>query len=104
MIILFLFSVMIASISQILLKLGSKNEKNLYINKYTIGGYFILIISTFCTVMAYKKIPLSTGVLLETLSYIFVPCLSFHFLGEKLSRKRIIGMVVIVIGIIIFSL
>lgn len=103
MIILFIFSVFIASLSQILLKMGSQNEKQLYLNKYTIGGYAILILSTLCTVIAYKTTKLSTGVLLESLSYIFVPCLSYYILKEKMSKKRIIGMFIIITGIIIFS-
>lgn len=104
MIFLFLFSVLISSASQILLKKGSKNSKNLYMNKYTIGGYTILVISTLCTAVAYKKVPLSTGVLLETLSYIFVPFLSYYFLKEKINKSMIKGMILIILGILIFNL
>lgn len=100
---LFIFSVFIASVSQILLKIGSSN-KNVYINKYTIIGYAILVISTLCTVLAYRKINLSTGVILESLSYVFVSVLSLLVLKEKLNRNKIIGIVIIIIGIIIFNL
>lgn len=104
MTLLFIFSVLIASISQILLKLGSKNSSNLYLNKYTISGYVILVFSTLCTVIAYKKTNLSTGMLLESLSYIFVPCLSYYILKEKMSKKRVLGMIVIIAGILIFNI
>lgn len=104
MILLFIFSVFIASCSQILLKKGSENQSSLFFNKYTISGYAVLVVSTFCTALAYKTMNLSFGVLLESLSYIFVPILSYKFLKEKVSKIRILGMVIIITGIIVFSL
>ena len=104
MIYLFIFSVLIASISQIFLKKGSENNKSLFFNKYTIIGYVILVISTLCTVTAYKKVDLSMGVLLESLSYIFVPLLSYFILKESISNRKIIGMLVIILGIVIFNI
>lgn len=99
--ILFIFSVLIASCSQILLKKGSSCSK-IYMNPYSIFGYSMMILSTFLTVLAYKQIELSTGVLLESLSYVFVPFLSYFFLNENLNRHRIIGMIIIILGIIFF--
>ena len=104
MILLFVFSVFIASCSQILLKKGSKKQISLFFNIYTISGYAILIISTLCSALAYKNINLSFGILLESLSYIFVPVLSYKLLNEKINKRRILGMVIIITGIIVFSL
>lgn len=101
--ILFIFSVFIASCSQILLKKGS-DKKNIYLNPYTLSGYGLMVVSTFLTVLAYKKVALSTGVLLESISYIFVPILSYFFLKEKISKNHFLGMIIIIIGILVFEL
>ncbi len=102
---IFIFSVLIASISQLLLKKGSaKKEKNLYFNKYTIGGYLLLFTSTLLTVYAYRTLNLSIGMMLESLSYIFVPMLSVVILKEKLSKRILLGMLIIVLGVVLYSI
>lgn len=101
-IILFIISIGIASYSQILLKKGS-NKKNIYINVYTIIGYLLMLGSTVLTLITYKYINLSLGQLLQSLSFIFVTFLSLLLLKEKISKKKIIGIIIIIIGIVIFN-
>ena len=103
MIWVFICSVFIASVSQILLKKGSQ-QKNIYINKFTFIGYALLVVSTLLTAFAYKKLELSTGMVLESLSYFFVPILSLIFLREKITTRKKIGALVIVLGIILVYL
>lgn len=102
-IILFVLSVLIASFSQIILKKGAM-QKNIYINKYTIVGYLLMVISTLFTLYAYKGVNLSLSQMLQSLSFIFVTILSYFILKEKVKKKTIIGLVLVVIGIIIYSL
>jgi small multidrug resistance pump len=100
---LFILSILIASFSQILLKTGAK-EKNIYLNKYTIIGYIIMFGSTICTLIAYKNVNLSLGQILQSLSFVFVTILSYFILKEKISEKKLLGLVIIIIGIIIFNI
>ena len=90
--------------TKILLKKGSINNKNLFLNKFTILGYGILVISTLCTTLAYSEIKISTGVIIESLSYIFIPILSYKLLKEQIKKEKIIAMFFIILGIIIFNL
>lgn len=101
-ILLFIISIIIASFSQIILKKGSK-EKNIFINKYTIVGYLLMLISTLFTLYGYKGVQLSLSQILQSLSFIFVAILSKVFLNEKISGKTIIGICLIIVGIIIYS-
>jgi drug/metabolite transporter (DMT)-like permease len=76
----------------------------IYLNKETIIGYGIFLLATFVAVLLYRYIALSTGALLDSLGYIFTSILSYIFLKEKLSRKHIIGIILIVVGIVVYAL
>jgi len=111
---LFLFSmimigaVFIAACSQILLKREASNTHanflNEYINRRVIVAYVLFGLSTLVSMYVLRHIPLSLVPVLETVAFIFIPVLSFVFLGEKLRRVQIAGMMIIVVGIIIFSI
>lgn len=105
---IFIFGVFISSVSQILLKksaqveYGSKIKE--YLNPRVIFAYIIFFGATLCSVLAYTKIPLSFGPILESAGYIFVAILSRLFLKERITKKKLIGLSIIIIGIIIYSL
>ena len=102
-ILLFILSILISSFSQILLKKGS-SKKNIYLNKFTILGYIIMVFSTLLTLLAYRNIELSLGQVLQALSFVFVIILSKVLLKENINKRKILGIVTIIIGIIIFNL
>lgn len=102
-----LFSVIISNISQILLKKSAQKKYSSfireYLNPYVIIAYTIFIIATLTTIYAYKGIPLSWGVVLDSSGYIFLTILGRIFLGEKITWKKAVSLGVIVLGIIVFS-
>lgn len=100
---LFLVSIFIASLSQILLKKGA-THKNIYINKHTLIGYGLMGFSTLFTLIGYRGVSLSASQMLQSLSFVFVSILSYIFLNEKISKRNIIGLLFIIIGIIIYSI
>ena len=102
-IICFLLSIIIASYSQIILKKGAE-QKNIYINKYTIVGYTLMVISTLFTLIGYKGVDLTLSGVLQALSFVFVPIFSLILLKEKINKQTIIGIAVIILGIIIYSI
>ena len=73
-------------------------------NPRVIFAYIIFFAATLCSIMAYKVIPLSLGPILESAGYIFVAFMSWLFLKEKISKQKVLGLSIIVIGIIIYSL
>lgn len=107
-VIVFLASVLIASISQIILKISAKsNHKNIvreYVNKYVIFGYLLMFISSFLTTIAYRGIPLSYGPIINSLGYLIVGFLSRAILKEKVTKRKILGYVLIVLGVLITNL
>ena len=102
-VLMFALSIIIASISQIILKKGAK-EKNIYINKYTIAGYSLMVISTLCTLIGYKGVELTLSGILQSLSFVFVPIFSYKCLKEKIKKQTIIGIGIIILGIVIYSI
>ncbi|MDO4830708.1 MAG: EamA family transporter [Clostridia bacterium] len=105
---IFIFGVFISSISQIILKKSADKTYDSrikeYLNPKVILAYTIFFAATLCSVWAYTVIPLSLGPILESAGYIFVAFLSWLFLKEKISKQKLIGLSIIIIGIIIYSL
>lgn len=106
-ILIFLCSVLISSISQVLLKSSANKEHGNalreYLNPKVIIAYGMFFLATFITILAYKYVPLSMGGILEASGYIFVAVLSYIFLHEKISKRKLLGLAVILLGIIIFN-
>lgn len=107
-ILIFIFGVFISSVSQIILKKSANkqypNKIREYLNLRVIISYIIFFAATLCSILAYQKIPLSLGPILEASGYIFVAVLSRVFLKEKISKKKIIGLSIVILGIIIYAL
>ena len=105
---IYLFMTFIASIAQILLKKSAliphASKVKEYFNDYVITAYALIFSTMMSLIYVYKFIPLSLGPIIESSGYIFVSILGYFYLGETLSRKKILGILVIILGIFIFSL
>lgn len=104
----YIAGVFVSAVAQIFLKksAGKKYDNKLkeYLNPYVIISYAIFFGATFCTIYAYKEVPLSLGPILAASEYFFVAVLSYLFLKEKISKKKMLGLSIIILGIIIYSL
>ncbi len=104
----FLGSVFISSVSQILLKKSADKTYDSrlkeYLNPLVIIAYGMFFCSMLITMYCYKYVDVSAGPILESAGYIFVGVLGYFFLHEKFNSKKIIGMLLILLGILIFSL
>ncbi len=105
---LFLFSVLVSSVSQIILKKSAdrKYDSRLaeYLNPHVIGAYCFFILSTVLTTIAYRGVPLSLGPVLESTGYVYVAILSVLVLKEKMTRKKLLGNILIILGILACAL
>ncbi len=105
---IFIFGVFISSASQIILKKAAQkeypNKIREYLNARVIFAYIIFFGATLCSIWAYTVIPLSLGPILESAGYIFVAVLSWLFLKERITKKKMLGLSIIIVGIIIYSL
>lgn len=99
--------VLISAISQILLKTSAKKHYDSvikeYLNPYVICGYGLFFGTTLITLVSLKVIPLSLSSIITATTYIITPLLSYFILKEKMTKKQLIGMVVIIIGVIVYT-
>ncbi len=106
--VIMLVSVFISSVSQIMLKKSAQKKYSSkikeYLNPFVIIAYILFFGCTLVSMYALKVVPLSMSPVIETAGYIFVALLSFLFLKEKLTKKQLTGMVLIIVGIVVFSL
>lgn len=103
-----LFSGILSAFSQLLLKMSSmKEQKSVfyeYFNPFVMLGYTITAICLVLVMIAYKRVPYKYGAVLESLTFIYIVILSRLFFNEKITRKKIFGNILILIGVVIFSL
>lgn len=101
-----LLSVIIASFSQILLKKSAKITYKTwikeYLNPYVIVGYSMMIVSTVLTIFAYKGLEYKNGPIIESLGYILVMVLSYYFFKERITKRKLLGNLLILLGIVVF--
>lgn len=99
-------SVVIASVSQILLKKGAMKKYNSflreYLNPYVISGYFLMFISLFLTMLAYRGMDFMNVPVIEAIGYVLVPVLSYFFFREQFTKKKVIGIALILCGIFVY--
>lgn len=99
-------SIIVASFSQILLKLGASKKYDSfirqYLNPYVIIGYGMMFISLFLTQVAYRGLEYRIVPLLESLGIVFVTLLSRGFFKEKITPKKIGGIALIILGIAVY--
>lgn len=104
--IILIISVLISTCSQILLKKASNIEYSSKIKEYlnwrVIAGYTIMVISTILTIIAFRGLDYKNGPIIESLGYIFILFLGRWFLQEKITKKKVIGNALILIGIAVF--
>ena len=101
------FSVFVASVSQTILKWESGREHESlvkeYLNPGVIGGYALLALSMLLTMFAYKKLPLSMTPAFESFSYIFVTIFGVTVFHERVTKKKLLALGIIIAGILIFA-
>ncbi len=102
-----IFSVFAAACAQMLLKQGTKKQYTSlwrqYINIWVISGYGImgasLLLNVFCLSRGVKVKEIS---IIESFSYLFVPLLSYFVFKEKLNKRKIVAIALIMAGVMFF--
>ena len=105
-VLLFILNVLICSCTQIALKKAAGVERHgiwIYLNWPVIISNVVFVGATLVTVSLYRYMQLSTATLLNSASFIFVPLLSAIFLKEKIEKRTILGIALIISGITIYA-
>ena len=104
---LVIVSVLAAASAQMLLKRGTKEDYpsflRQYLNPWVIGGYGImgasLLLNVFCLSHGVQVKEVS---IIESLSYLFVPVLSWLFFKEQITWRKAGAIAVIMAGVVVF--
>lgn len=65
----------------------------------------MMFVSTVLTLLAYHfGVEYKNGPVIESLGYILIMILSYLFFKEKITKRKIIGNALILIGIVVFYL
>lgn len=106
-IMILLTGVFIGSVSQVLLKKSAMKDYESkikeYLNPLVIFAYFLFVITTLLSILAYRGIDVSHGLILESTSYIYVTVWGIKIFKEKIDLKKIIALVLIIVGSIVFT-
>ncbi len=99
-------SVVIASVSQVLLKKSALNKYDTvvreYLNPYVVSGYGLLFLSMLLTIYAYSGMDYKNGPVIESFGNVMVLILGYFVFGERISARKIAGIACIIAGIAVF--
>ncbi|RDB58957.1 multidrug ABC transporter [Gordonibacter sp. 28C] len=102
-----LLGVFISSISQVMLKKAALKEYDSpikeYLNPLVVFAYVLFVGTTFLSILAYRGIPLSMGPILEATSYIYVTVFGVTIFKEKMTKKKLVALGLILAGICVYS-
>lgn len=103
-----LAGVTIASFSQVMLKKSSNKEYpnriREYLNPLVVCGYGLLFLSLSFSIVAYTGLDFTNIPLLESAGYIIVMFLGYFFFKEKITKRKLVGTLLIIAGIFIYYL
>lgn len=105
--ILVILSVFLAACAQMLLKQGARQQYakwwRQYANGWVIGGYAIMFGTMVMNIFAMSRgVQVKEVSIIESMSYLFVPVLSFFIFKEKLTWRKIFAIAIIITGVIMF--
>lgn len=102
-VLIYLITPLVSAFSQLLLKKAADDRSltsiRFYLNGRVILAYGLLMLCMALNVVAQMWVGLTLVGVLEALSYVYVMLLSRRFLNEKITRRRLIGNLVIVLGV-----
>lgn len=104
-----LISVLVAACAQMLLKRSARYEHTRwwrqYVNGWVITGYAVMFITMVVNIWClHNGLLLKELSVIESLSYLFVPFLSWYIFDEPVSRRKALAIGVIIVGVIVFFL
>ena len=96
-----------AACAQMLLKQGARKGYQpwwrQYANGWVIGGYGVMFIAMVVNIWCmHKGLQLKELGIIESLSYFFVPALSWLIFKEPVNKRKALAIGIIILGVIVF--
>ncbi len=96
------------AVSQILLKQSAGKEYRHpvfeYLNWRVITAYGIFFGVLLLNTYAYTKVDMKYGPVIDSFAYVFILILSGLILKEKITGRKLLGNLIIIAGILIYTL
>lgn len=103
-----LLGTFISSVSQVILKKAAQktysSKLREYLNFPVIFAYALFVLTTLMCIFAYRVVPLSFGPVLESSSYLYVTLFGVIFFKERITKKKLVALALILAGIAVYSL
>ncbi|MCI6377196.1 MAG: DMT family transporter [Clostridiales bacterium] len=104
-VLIYLITPLLSAVSQLILKKAADQPKytgvRTYLNAPVILAYALFFGCMLLNVVALRTLDLTVASVLEASGYIYVMALSFLVLKEKITPRRLIGNLVIILGIVL---
>ena len=104
-VLIYLITPLLSAVSQLILKKAADNPKlsgiRAYLNLPVILAYGLFFGCMLLNVVALRTLDLTVASVLEASSYIYVMALSWLFLKEKITKRRLLGNLIIIVGIVL---
>ena len=101
-----LFSSLLVSFSQLLLKLSAREHRHggvvAYLNTRVLVAYVLFFVTMLLNVFAYRTLELKIGSILVASSYVFTMLISLFYLKEPIGWRGSLGNILVFLGIVIF--
>lgn len=104
-VLIYLITPLLSAVSQLILKKAADQPKytgvRAYLNAPVILAYALFFGCMLLNVVALRTLDLTVASVLEASGYIYVMALSFLVLKERITPRRLIGNLVIILGIVL---
>ena len=104
-VLIYLITPLLSAVSQLILKKAADNPRytgaRAYLNAPVILAYALFFGCMLLNVVALRTLELTVASVLEASSYIYEMLLSWWFLKEKITPRRLIGNLLIIVGIVL---
>ena len=105
---IFLGAVLLAALSQVLLKKAAMRQYDSvwreYLNPQVIFAYALFFLATLIDVVAYRRLPVSLGPILEAGASLYMLVFGAFFFGERVTARKCFALALILGGIVLFTL
>ena len=74
------------------------------LNPHVIFAYAVVFLATLIDVVAYRRIPLSLGPILEASAYLYMMVFGAFLFGERVTARKCFALALILGGSVLFTL
>lgn len=106
--IIMILCALISAVSQLLLKQSARKKHKSWLYEYlncrVIISYSLFFAVLLANTYAYTKVEMKYGAVIDSLGYLFIMIFSWLILKEKITRRKLLGNLIIILGVIVYTM